>query len=150
MGSDAAAYREVNECRAVVEAGVVVEQLYVAGLQDHFQAQLTRGRQLVEQRHRLVVGRRQPRHLLESLAQQVVVVRVVDAQVALLTHHSILSMLIICFNITSKCPLIAKHEIFCAPLPKPAKSRNSAQVSLTVYRAYRARQPHMHSQKMTM
>lgn len=110
MGSDAAAYREVNECGAVVEAGVVVEQLYVAGLQDHFQAQLARGRQLVEQRHRLVVGRRQPRHLLETLAQQVVVVRVVDAQVALLTHHSILSMLIICFNITLKRQLTVKHD----------------------------------------
>ena len=150
MGSDAAAYREVNECGAVVEAGVVVEQLYVAGLQDHFQAQLARGRQLVEQRHRLVVGRRQPRHLLETLTQQVVVVRVVDAQVALLTHHSILSMLIICFNSTSEGQLTAKLGIFCASLPKAANSRNSAQASFTVYRAYCARQPHMHSQKMTM
>ena len=62
---------------------MIVEQLDVSGLQDHLQRELLRGRQLVEQRHRLVVRRRQARHLREALAQQVVVVAVVHAQVAL-------------------------------------------------------------------
>ena len=76
-------YRVIDKGGAVVQAGVVVEELDVARLQDHLQAQLLGSCQLIEQRHGLVVRRRQARHLLEALTQQVVIVRVVDAQVAL-------------------------------------------------------------------
>ena len=77
------AHRPVHKGAAVVEAGVVVEQLDVARLQDHLQRQLLAGGQLVEQRHGLVVRRCQPGHLWEALTQQVVIVAVVHAEVAL-------------------------------------------------------------------
>lgn len=77
------AHRPVHKGAAVVEAGVVVEQLDVARLQNHLQRQLLAGGQLVEQRHGLVVRRCQPGHLWEALTQQVVIVAVVHAEVAL-------------------------------------------------------------------
>ena len=80
-------YRVVGEGGAVVQAGVVVEQLDVAGLQHGGERQFRRARERVEERHGLVVRGRQAGDLWEALRCVVVIVTVVDAQVALCAHQ---------------------------------------------------------------
>lgn len=73
----------VDKCGSGVQDVMVRDQLDVARLKLGIQAEFIALGQLVEERHGCIVVRRQPRNFLVPLGQDVVVVRVVHAQVAL-------------------------------------------------------------------